>query len=68
MGQPQVDSANGSDPSALLILEMLIEFLTQFGEDVLYVEGWGWLVWTDIGWQHDTHGTACRFDSSGSAT
>jgi putative DNA primase/helicase len=27
-----------------------------YGENVLYVEGWGWLVWTDIGWQHDTQG------------
>lgn len=29
-----------------------------FGEDLCYVHGWGWLVWTDIGWQNDTQGIA----------
>jgi putative DNA primase/helicase len=33
-------------------------FYDAFGSDMLYVEGWGWLVWTEIGWQHDAQGIA----------
>lgn len=28
-------------------------FVDHFGADVIYVDGWGWLTWTDIGWQRD---------------
>jgi hypothetical protein len=33
-------------------------FYDAFGKDMLYVRGWGWLVWTEIGWQLDAQGTA----------
>jgi putative DNA primase/helicase len=35
-------------------------FVDQFGQDVLYVGGWGWLTWTDIGWQRDSHGSVAE--------
>lgn len=28
-------------------------YVDHFGEDITYVEGWGWLVWSDIGWSRD---------------
>lgn len=32
-------------------------FVDNYGEDIVYVDGWGWLVWTDLGWQRDSQGT-----------
>lgn len=52
----QSPSTNGSEPHALTDLGNAKRLLDQYGNDMLYVEGWGWLVWTDIGWQRDSRG------------
>ena len=31
-------------------------FVDTYGDKVLYVDGWGWLVWSDTGWRRDTMG------------
>jgi P4 family phage/plasmid primase-like protien len=33
-------------------------FYDAFGNDVLFVQGWGWLAWTQLGWQKDSQGVA----------
>lgn len=31
-------------------------YIEEYGRDVTYVSGWGWMVWTDVGWQRDDMG------------
>ena len=33
-------------------------FYDRFGADVIFVGGWGWVVWTTIGWERDARGIA----------
>ena len=39
-------------------------FVDAYGEDVIYVEGWGWLVWTATGWSRDGMGTVAKMSHS----
>ena len=39
-------------------------FVDTYGEDVIYVEGWGWLIWTATGWSRDGMGTVAMMSHS----
>lgn len=53
---PEVASSDAIHP--LTDLGNAYRFHDAFGADVLYVQGWGWLVWTQLGWQRDAQGVA----------
>ena len=43
----------GHELRALTDLGNAYRFLDQFGQEILFVEGWGWLTWSEQGWRRD---------------
>jgi putative DNA primase/helicase len=58
IGTPQPDQPDQPNIHPLTDLGNAYRFYDAFGKDVLYVEGWGWVVWTAIGWERDSRGVA----------
>ena len=42
-------------------------FIENYGDNVLYVDGWGWLVWGDTGWHRDSLGAVAQMSHKISA-
>ena len=49
--QGSVTSAHSLQP--LTDLGNANRYIDNFGEDIVFVDGWGWLVWSDVGWVRD---------------
>lgn len=52
----QLTLDDGQPVHSLTDLGNAKRFIDTYGERVLYVDGWGWLVWGDTGWRRDTVG------------
>ena len=46
-------SGGGGELRSLTDLGNAHRFLDQFGQEILFVEGWGWLTWSEQGWRRD---------------